>query len=104
DYITHRFSDPETIIDRVHALFEQWVADGTFEPGFDGMALHRVRLAVHEWLANLLQHADFADRTPDVSLRVRAEEREIHCVIDDNSEGFDLDGLLTARREILDAF
>ncbi len=104
NYISHRFSDPDTLIDRVHALFEQWESEGTFEPLFDATALHRLKLAVHEWLANLIQHADFDQRTPDVQLHLRADGKYIRCIIEDNSEGFDLDGHLSARREVLDAF
>lgn len=104
DYHSHRFSDPDTLIDRVHALFEEWELDGTFEAQFDAITLQRLKLAVHEWLANLLQHADFSDRVPTVELRLRADGQYVHCAIEDNSEGFDLDGHLSARREVLDAF
>ena len=104
NYISHRFSDPETIIDRVHALFDQWETEGTFEPQLDAITLQRLKLAVHEWLANLLQHADFDQRPPVVDLHVGPDGQNVRCVIEDNSEGFDLDGHLSARREVLDAF
>lgn len=104
DSITHRFSDPDTLIDRVHALFEQWEAEHTFAYLLDAAALHRLKLAVHEWLANLIQHADFRDRTPTVAITLRPGHTQIACIIEDNSEGFDLDGHLSARREVLDAF
>lgn len=104
DYISHRFHDPDTLIDRVHGLFEQWEADGTFSPQLDAISLHRLKLAVHEWLANLIQHAEFDHRTPEVTLHLRTDGRYVQCAIDDNSEGFDLDRHLSARREILDAF
>lgn len=104
DYIAHRFREPDSLIDRVHALFEQWETDGTFEPLLDAITLQRLKLAVHEWLANLMQHADFQGRTPDVELRLHTEGKYVHCMIEDNSEGFDLDGHLSARREVLDAF
>lgn len=102
--ITHRFSDPDTLIDRVHTLFERWEADGTFEPLLDATTLQRLKLAVHEWLANLLQHANFQERIPEVEFSLHLDGQSVHCCIDDNSEGFDLDGHLSARREVLDAF
>lgn len=101
--ITHRFRDPDSLIDRVHALFEKWEKDNTFE-SFNEDTLHRLKLAVHEWLANLVQHANFENRDLDVKLTVVPNGQLIHCSIDDNSEGFDLDGHLTAKREVLDAF
>ena len=103
EYIKHCFHDPAELIDGVHALFEQWEADGTFEPPFDALSLQRLKLAVHEWLANLVQHARFDERLPTVTLQLAADGDSVHCIIEDNSEGFDLDGQLTARHGIFEA-
>ena len=85
-----RFDDLATIIDQLHALFEEWEAKETFLPPASADSLEWLRLAVHEWIANLVQHADFQERTPRVAVRVTAEERALRCVVKDNSDGFDL--------------
>lgn len=102
--ITYRFHDPDRVIDHVHELFEQWEADSTLAPYVDADTLYRLKLAVHEWLANLVQHADFQDREPLISVTVAPNCSGIHCAIEDNSEGFDLDGHFSVKREVLDAF
>lgn len=104
NYITHRFSDPDTLIDRVHSVFEEWEQTDSLPDWLDKDTAHRLKLAIHEWLANLVQHADFRDRRPDISISVRSGDHGIECVIDDNSEGFDLNGHLTARPGVIDAF
>lgn len=102
--LTHRFSDPDTLIDRVHCLFKDWEDEQSQPKWLDIKTLHRLRLAIHEWLANLVQHADFKDRRPDISITVRPGSVGVSCVIEDNSEGFDLNGHLDARGDVLDAF
>ena len=102
--ITLRFSDSEKIIDSVHSLFEQWEEENTLGSTLDATTLQRLKLAVHEWLANLIQHADFQHREPCVGLTLNPNGRYLNVAIDDNSEGFDLDGHLSARREVLDSF
>ena len=104
DHITHRFSDPRTLIDRVHSLFERWERDQTLSPTLDADSLHRLKLAVHEWLANLVQHSSFDSRIPEVTLTMCLENGCVRCTIDDNSEGFDLDGHLSANNAVLNAF
>jgi serine/threonine-protein kinase RsbW len=98
----HRFDDLESMIDQVHALFEGWddVESGS---SYSSERLHRARLAVHEWLANLIQHARFPEN-PEVWLEVNRAESELECVIEDNSDGFDLAGTLESRQKIADAF
>lgn len=102
--ITHRFSDPDTLIDRVHSVFEDWGEHETLPSGLGEDLVHRLKLAIHEWLANLVQHADFEDRRPDISITIRTVLRGVECVIEDNSEGFDLNGHLSAKPGVIDAF
>ena len=104
DYKTYHFSGSHKMIDEIHALFERWDSKQPFDPPIEPSLLHTVKLAVHEWLANLVQHASFNGNQPQVSLAFRPNGSHLHCVIEDNSEGFDLDGQLSARPEILDAF
>ena len=98
----HRFDDLELMIDQVHALFDGW-DDGEVRSGYTSERLYRAKLAVHEWLANLVQHARFPEH-PEVWLEVSSADSELECVIEDNSEGFDLAGQLRTRQQIADAF
>lgn len=102
--LSHRFSDPDSLIDRVHALFKNWEADQALPCWLDEKTMHRLKLAVHEWLANLVQHADFRKRSPEISIAIRPAYKGVECIIEDNSEGFDLDGHLMSGKEVLDAF
>lgn len=66
-------------------------------------ALSHARLVTHEWLANLVQHADFDDRTPLVTIRAQLEHSRLRFVIDDNSSGFDFYGRLKSQAKKLGA-
>lgn len=102
--MTFQFDGMNEVIDRVHCLFGTWESEATFQPPLDVPALHQMKLAVHEWLSNLIQHANFSDRDPEISLAFQRHDKHIWCAIDDNSHGFDLDGQLSARSEVLEAF
>ncbi len=81
----------DLIIDRLQELFDQWEAQQTFSPAITADVMCRARLAVHEWVANLVQHADFRDRVPEIALSLWAHGERLCCVIADNSEGFEPD-------------
>ncbi|MEX0822313.1 MAG: ATP-binding protein [Rhodothermales bacterium] len=102
--LTHRFSDPDTLIDRAHSVFSSLEEDDDLPGWLNEKTMHRLKLAVHEWLANLVQHANFGDRRPDVSVTVRPGRDGVECVIEDNSEGFDLNGHLDTKTDVLDAY
>lgn len=50
---------------------------------------HLLRLALHEWTANMLQHASFGSRRPRLTISVKQTARRIEAVVQDNSEGFE---------------
>lgn len=85
-----RFDNLATITDQLHALFDLWEIEETFSPLVSVDSLVWLRLAVHEWVANLVQHADFRDRPPCVAVRITADGKALRCVVKDNSDGFDL--------------
>ena len=87
----YRFCDLRTVVDDVHALFDVWERDEALAPPLDGFSLQVMKLAVHEWIANLVQHADFDRRAPQIELAVIPNGRRVQCVIEDNSNGFDFD-------------
>lgn len=89
DPITRRFSDLELAIDDTHALFEEWITETDAVDDAVSTTLCHARLVLHEWLANLIQHADFQGRTPEVSIRVRPASDTVRCVVVDNSNGFE---------------
>jgi serine/threonine-protein kinase RsbW len=98
--VKQRFRDLSTVIDGVHAVFDQWPEED-MSPAIDAATVHRTRLAVHEWIANLVQHSNFSNRIPDITLDLWSEGEKLICVIEDNSDGFDLDAhLVTAQEEL----
>src|SRR5690606_10759564 len=86
---TYRFADFGLIIDEVHALFDAWVEDDVFAGVIDEAGLLVMKLAVHEWIANLVQHAVFRHGAPVVLVTVATEDAGVRCRIEDNSDGFD---------------
>lgn len=82
------FTDLDRIVDDVHDAFAVWERDGTLTPPLDAFAVEVLKIAVHEWVANLVQHARFGGRAPRVRFRVEARPDGVHCVIEDNSDGF----------------
>ncbi len=99
---TFEFQDLDQVIDQVHALFDEWAEGGEFKDALDPEGLDVLRLAVHEWLANLVQHARF-EGTPSIMLHVEMDADVVHCSIDDSSHGFDFAGQLETQKAVLDA-
>ncbi|MEM9664952.1 MAG: ATP-binding protein [Bacteroidota bacterium] len=102
--VTHRFNDLDTVIDSLHELFDEWSVSAETGPDFDETTFDRAKLAIHEWVANLVQHADFGAETPRVGLTARLEENTVFCCIEDNSSGFDFEGQIALREHALQAF
>jgi serine/threonine-protein kinase RsbW len=61
-----------------------------------------LRLAVHEWIANLVQHARFV-HDPEIVLRIGLEPDVVHCAIEDSSAGFDFATQLETQKSVLEA-
>ena len=60
--------------------------------------LRYVQVVLHEWIANMLQHAEFGNVTPQIEITVRADQRYVSCSVIDNSHGFDLADALAKQR------
>ena len=99
----HTFHDLDALIDQVHDLFDEWERSERFAPALGVDDLNRLKLAVHEWLANLVQHAHFNGHDPQIGLSVALQEDGIQCTISDNSDGFNLDDELTIRSTSLES-
>lgn len=89
---TCRFRDLGTVTEEIHALFARWASEGTFADTLDESGLYVAQLAVHEWMANLVQHATFGGQEAEIALTLRAEAGGLHVEIEDNSDGFDFEG------------
>ena len=98
----HRFTRLDQAIDDVHALFDAWDATGALAPALDADSSSVLRLAVHEWVANLVQHAAFPNG-PEIAVDVAVEGDAVRCTIEDSSVGFDFAGQVERQHAILDA-
>lgn len=81
-----RLTNPDTMVDQVHEFIGKWEADNDNPP--EGILL---RIALQEWISNLLQHADFGRKEMEVILDMWREGSIVKCVVEDNSAGFALD-------------
>jgi len=99
---TYAFTDLDCVIDDVHALFDAWADDGTFRAVLGEDGLEVLRLAVHEWIANLVQHASFPCGTR-IEVALGVEGNAIRCAIADSSAGFDMATQIERQRAVLDA-
>ncbi|MCS7081739.1 MAG: ATP-binding protein [Bacteroidetes bacterium] len=88
-----RFHNLETITEELLDQFAHWLAqpDGLMRVlGEEGLL--KLRLIVHEWVANLVEHAVFNGKGPEIVLEFETTEpRGVCCRIYDNSLGFDWD-------------
>ena len=99
--VSHRFHDLATCIDELHELFDAWAAANPFAPALGAYGLEVMRLAVHEWMANLVQHADFSGGDPLIALTLEPGRQRLRCRIADNSHGFDFDQQLAVQRALV---
>jgi serine/threonine-protein kinase RsbW len=93
----------QTAIDDLHDVFHRWGVDGTFAGQLNEFAFMTMRLALHEWVANLVQHATFSTTTPEIRLRIQSAPKGVHCLIEDNSDGFDFRSQLYTQHQISQA-
>jgi len=100
--LAKEYSNLDRALDEVRTVIETWSGsiDGSAE--LNGETIQYTQLVLHEWIANLLQHADFDEHPPSLRIRLAYENRQIRCVVVDNSSGFDLTGRLPAEQEAMD--
>ena len=96
------FEELDGVIDDLHKTLDRWESNGAFSSELDAETVQLVRLAIHEWVANLVQHADFGAANPEIILDVYPNGRSVKCVIQDNSLGFDAAKHLQIRRDKLE--
>ncbi len=96
------FDDVHRAVQYVHDVFRQW--EQANPPLAAPALLHRAKLALHEWLSNLAQHADFENHAPAVRIEIRPAFCHIHCIVEDNSAGFDIHCHLRERPGLFEGF
>ncbi len=79
----------DAAMDALHERLDRWEDAHVFDGCLGEFGRHVLRLALHEWVANLVQHASFGRRRPHVALGVACAEDGVRCVVEDNSNGFD---------------
>lgn len=101
--LTKTYTDLDRAIDEVRSLSGEWptfLENGTI----DDETLHCTCLVLHEWIANLHQHAQFQKSSPKVKIRLTCEDSRVAGSVLDNSDGFDLASYLPADDEDLEPF
>ena len=99
-----QFLQLDAVIDELHGLFEMWERNDALLSHLDPDTIQLFRLAVHEWVANLVQHADFGGRQPEIVMDVIPNGRRVRCIIEDNSEGFPFPEQIDVQRNALTPF
>ena len=100
--LAREYTDLDRALDEVRSVLEEWVHEQDEAVTPSDESVRYTQLVLHEWIANLLQHADFAGRSPTIQIRLSAENRHVTCVVIDNSEGFDLTERLPFEEEAMD--
>jgi serine/threonine-protein kinase RsbW len=99
----YSFRNARSLIQEVHTLLDHDL------PALDGLenvpTEHwlKLKLALHEWIANLAQHADFRGQPLEVSVSLTYVDHTFWCVVEDNSTGFDLTSRLLTQTKRLQA-
>jgi len=103
--VRYEFNDLSLLPDQISDCFQQWTVVDSEDAAFAFAAepLLQAQVALFEWMANLVQHARFGERTPFVRLDLELSEEGVACVVEDNSDGFDFAASLARRREELRA-
>ena len=86
----------EAHFERIHMLFDKMEQQKQRVDHLSD-ALVRARVAVHEWIANVVQRGVFPGRTPEVVLCLAQTRKYIYCIVEDNSLGL---GLTQRLREL----
>lgn len=97
--LSREYTNLNRALDEVRSALEEWAAGQEAATAPSDDMVHHTQLVLHEWIANLLQHASYGDRSPELKIHASAEDRHITCTVVDNSEGFDLAERLSQAEE-----
>lgn len=87
--LERQITDVAQAVDDIHALVDSLHTHSVARRTLDDVSIDVLKIAVHEWVANLIQHADFSERAPRVRITLTPHGHRMRCTIDDNSRGFD---------------
>lgn len=102
--LDREYTDLNRALDEVRSALEEWAAEQEASTAPSDDTVYHTQLVLHEWIANLLQHASFEDRSPEVRIHASTEDRHVTCAVVDNSEGFDLAHRLSVAEEATEDF
>ncbi len=97
----HTFHDIDLVTEQIHDLFDVWVQRDKSKDSSARYGLLVTKLAVHEWIANLVQHAAFNVQPPLIRLLVTPRPFGFHCLVEDNSDGFDFEAEVAKQSRML---
>ena len=100
--LAKEYTDLDHALDEVREILDEWRTEQAEDAIPNDETVRYTQLVLHEWLANLLQHADFHGRPPLVKIHLSTENRHVTCTVLDNSEGFDLAERLPSKKETMD--
>ena len=100
--LAKEYTDLDRALDEVRSVLDEWSNKQEETSVLSDETVHYTQLVLHEWIANLLQHADFHDRTPKVQIQLKTQNRHVSCSVIDNSEGFNLAEQLPSQEEAMD--
>ena len=99
---TKTYTDLDRAIDEVRSLSDEWSA-AERNGRLDEETIHCACLVLHEWIANLYQHAQFSDGPATVEVRLSCQDRHVSCSVIDNSDGFEIEAHLPSEDDDLEA-
>ena len=100
--LAKEYTDLDRALDEVRSTLEEWRDEQDEAAVPNAETVRYTQLVLHEWIANLLQHANFRNRTPTVEIRLESKKRHVTCVVFDNSEGFNFTERLPSQEETMD--
>jgi len=99
---TKTYTDLDRAIDEIRSLSDDWPA-AQHNGHLDEETIHCVCLVLHEWIANLHQHAQFSDSPATVEIQLSCQDRQVSCSVVDNSEGFEIEAHLPSEDDDLES-
>lgn len=100
--LARKYTDLDQALDEVRTLLQEWSNGLADNSAPRPETVRYTQLVLHEWIANLLQHAHFGTRSPTIKIRLASENRHVTCVVIDNSEGFELEERLPSQNDTME--
>ena len=90
----------EEAIDQLHKELDLWQEHPSFKQIASTNLFPRLQLAIHEWIANLVQHASFPTENKEAIITLTfTSPKQVSVEIKDFSNGFDFINQIETQRE-----